>query len=265
VPEKKPEDERTEVGVEDPPAPIVYRVRVDGSDVFSAAGAIPFEAPADEIFRYVEERARDVGTRIKRNRGKPNSAKIENMLSVEEKAVVILGRAIRIPWREIIKRISDDRVARGETPPSRLPSDFHKLVMSHHKKIVAAIHSDMLEGVEAYSPLVGSPGRIIWRAKLLEFYRQRIFALGRNTNMKLERKERRIASLDKAMEKHMRYFEGLQKEGDVELLMGSLSEKVQARAREGAEEAIAKKFANGEITDEERIDELRKLRHGELE
>lgn len=236
-----------------------------GGSIFAVAGSIPFEAPADEIFMYVEEKAQAIGLKVKRNRGLPPFGKPENMLSPEEKSVVILGRSVGVSWPEISKRLHDDRVNRGEIPPSCKVSNHYQGIVQGHERIVVAIHADMLEGIEAYSPLVGGSGRIIWRAKLLEFYRQRIFALARNPRIKLEKKERRIASLDKAMEKHIRFFDGFQKEEDMERLLGSPAERMKTQFREKAEDEIAKRFANDEITDEERIDELRKLRHGELE
>jgi len=137
-------------------------------------------------------------------------------------------------------------------------------VVEPHRKVIAAIHADMLDALETFSPLVGGSSRIIWRAKLIEFYRQRIFSLGRSHRLPLKERERRIIALDKAMEKHVRFFDSLQKEEDIERLLGSPSEQVQSQSQAKAEKAIQKRCDDGEITDEERIDELRELRHGDI-
>jgi len=233
-------------------------------DIFLATGVMPFEASTAEIYEYVENRAQMVGLHVSRSRGKPPNAKEENMLTVEEKALVILGRAIGVTWRHIKARIIEERIAAGLVPPDRESGSYHTKVIEPHRKVVTAIHADMLDALEVFSPLVSGSQRIIWRAKLIEWYRQRIFSVARNQRLAMKERERRVIALDKAMDKHLRYFDGLMGEEDIAKLLGSPSEQVHSQSQAKAEAMIEGSFSRGEITDEERIDELRMLRHGEL-
>ena len=261
---EKSEGERIERG--DTPTPPVLAPDPTGeNDIFIATGIIPFDAPLKDIFTYVENRAQLIGSHVKANRGNPSTAKPENMLSKEEKALVILGRAIGVTWREILSRLCNHRIENGLVPPDRRGGTYHTSVIMRHREIVTAIHTDMLDSIEVFSPLIGGSQRIIWRAKLIEFYRQRIFALGRSHRLKLKEKESRIMALDKAMEKHIRFFDSLQREEDIERLMGSPADQVHSQSKARAEKSIQNLFDDGEITDQERIDQLRKLRHGDVE
>jgi len=255
-------DHRIEVGLA-PVPPMLAPDPTGEDDIFLATGVMPFESPLEDIYNYVESRAMQMGSHIRRSRGLPPGAKEENMLSVEEKALVILGRAIGVTWRGIKARIIEERIKRDEVPPDRESGSYHASVIVPHRPIVDAIHADMLDALEVFSPLVGGSQRIIWRAKMIEFYRQRIFTVARS-RLKAKEKEARIIAMDKAMERHIRFFDGLMKEEDIASLLASPSERVASQSKTKAEQEIQKLFDEGEITDQERIDQLRELRHGDL-
>jgi hypothetical protein len=261
--ELEDDQERIEIG-RHPVVPVLTTDPTGEKDIFLATGVMPFEASLPEIYGYVEGRAQQIGMHVKRNRGKPPNAKEENLLSVEEKALVILGRAIGVTWRQIKGRIIHERVQAGLVPPDRQSGSYHTSVIEPHRRIVTAIHADMLDALEVFSPLVGGSQRIIFRAKMIEYYRQRIFGVARLTRITLKERERRIVALDKAMDKHLRYFDALTSEEDIAALLSSPSEQIHSQSQTKAEDAIEAMHKRGEITDEERIDELRKLRHGEL-
>ena len=259
---ERTEAERVEEG-ELPTPPVLYKGDPSGEhDIFLASGVMPFEADSTSIYWYVETKAREIGTKIKRNRGKPGNAREENMLSLEEKAIVILGRAIGVTWKEIKRRITAERVLKGEIPFDRDNGSLHNGVVTPHKDVVSAIQADMLDAIEVFSPLVGGSSRIIWRAKMVEFYRQRILTVARKSRIKAKEKEFRIIALDKAMASHLRFFDSMMRDEDISRILGSPSELVHAKSLEAAESAIHRRFAEGEITDEERIELLRELRHG---
>lgn len=250
---------------ETPVPPMLAPDPTGESDIFLATGVMPFDATPGQIHEYVAVVAYNIGEVIRRNRGNPRNAHPRNMLSVEEKAVVILGRAIGVTWREIKKKINNARIGQGLEPPDRETGSYYQSVIEPHKKIVAAIHTDILDALEVFSPLVSGTSRIIWRARIMEFYRQRIHAISRQSRLKVKEREQRIIALDKAMSAHVRYFDSLQNNDDIERALGSPADQVQIQVRSKAEREIEDKFDKGEITDAERIDLLREARHGDRE
>jgi hypothetical protein len=136
-------------------------------------------------------------------------------------------------------------------------------VIVPHKKVIDAIHADILHAIETFSPLVSGSARAVWRAKMIEYYRQRIMVVARHQRLRVIDRERRIIALDRAMSTHMRYFDQMMEPRNIGHLLSSPSSLVHASALSDAEQAIAEQFEEGKITDEERIDALRKLRHGD--
>jgi hypothetical protein len=233
-------------------------------NIFVATGIVPFEAPIEQIYEYVAAVGQRVGQEIRRNRGLPPGAKQCNMLSTEEKALVILGRAIGVSFPDIADELSRRRVDAGEEPPDRARHSYQAKVIVPHRKIVEAIHADILDAVEVYSPLVSGSARLIYRARMLEFYRQQIHKVYGLKRVKMRERETRISALDKSIDRHMKYFDQLMSSEDVSRLLGTPSDQVRSQSRTKAEEAVEDRYEAGEITDGERIDILRKMRHGEL-
>lgn len=230
-------------------------------------GAVPsiHEAFAD-IYEFVEMRAKSIGETVPRNRGLPPKADPRNMLSVEEKAVIILGRAVGLVWREIEDRIIEHRAGLEQEPPTRNFWDLSTSFLKRNGRIVAAIQADLLDAVEAFSPLVGGTQRFLWRAKLLEYYRTRIAEADADKNLKPYEKDETIRTLDRAMRPHLKFFDDLGVNSDIANALKSPAERAheQAAAKEllEGEGEIERKFKDGEISDAERIDQLRVLRHG---
>lgn len=240
-------------------------------------GGIPTfdSASARRVFEYVDRKARSVGAYIPKNRGVPATVKdTSNMLSQEEKAVVILGRAIGVPYRAVVERLNQLRTEAGAPPITSDPGDVCSVVASRHKEIVTAIQADMLAAVEGWSPLVGGQQRFVWHARMIELYRATIQKLAKEPVDSIRRIDDRgrvfwldkideIRRLDKAMASHMKFFEDVGVSGDLSALLSRPSDRIREQQVRKAEEDIEVLHAEGHIDDVERLKRLRALRHGE--
>lgn len=252
-----------ERGGRPPSVPAMVPDPTGEKDIFLATGVMPFEATTEDIFDYVESKAISRGTHVKRNRGTPPGAREENMLSVQEKAIIILGRAIGVTWGEIKKRIIDERLSRGEVPPDRHSGSYHGAVIAPHMDIVRAIHADMLDALEVFSPLVGGSSRIIWRAKMIEYYRQNILRLARSREGATKDREARIAQMDRAMIRHFAFFDSVMREEDISKVLGTPADRSKEQELDRAEAEVEEMYNRGEISDIERVHAIRRIRHGE--
>lgn len=229
------------------------------------SAAVPSVADAVElVYAYVEERAQALGLHIKKNRGLPPQARAANMLTVEEKALYILGRATGVTYKEILRRIEALRAQEGR--PMGDTSSFFKAgerVAAAHKPIIQAIQTDMLSAAEAFSPLVGGPQRFAWRARLLEWYRQKMLEAETDTFLEDSERIERVQSLDRSMQTHLSWFDRLAGSRNVLGALSNISDRAAAQTLKEAEAAVESSFRDGDITDSERISRLRKLRHGD--
>lgn len=233
--------------------------------LFDSSGVPSINSAAEKIFDYVQEKANSVGMEIKRNRGVPPRAAPENMLTMEEKAVVLLGRACGVVWSEIEDRIFLMRDERGHTRPNKPFYQLSQHFIRKNSKIIGAIQADLLEAVEAFSPLVGGSQRFLWRARLVEFYRRRIMEIHADASMDSEERDKQIRWFDASMRPHLKFFDKIGRDSDIATMLQSPSERAREQAHTQAEAEIERSFNEGEITDTERIEALRKLRHGEDE
>jgi len=228
------------------------------------AGAIPSITDAAELIHgYVEGKAQELGKTIPRNRGLPHSADPKNMLSLEEKAIVILGRSVGVVWTEIRDRICALRVARGEEPPDRDFYSFTVKFVKNNKEIVSAIQADLLEATEAFSPLVGGTQRFLWRARVLEWYRQRFISVSLDEDLAPKDRDAQLRLIDSSMRPHMDFLDKVGGMGDMSKMLASPSERVREQAQSAAEAQLAAQRESGEVTEEEYIDRLRLLRFGQ--
>jgi hypothetical protein len=240
----------------------------DGSDVtgelalFSESGVPSIMEEASTVFAYVEGKAQSIGLRIPKNRGRPPNTPPENMLSLEEKAIAILGNGVGLTPREVFVRINRLRHEKGEVLLSCAPYSITEHVRRRHREIVTAIQADMLSSVEAFAPLVSGQARFAWRAKVLELYRQWFIGTV-ESGLSTDQKIKRITKLDKAMGPHMTYFDNLGMDGGIGRALESPRQALEAENAIKAELAIQKAFEDGEITDSERISRLQRLKHGE--
>tara|TARA_R110000787_G_scaffold79469_4_gene173704 strand:- start:9451 stop:9873 length:423 start_codon:yes stop_codon:yes gene_type:complete len=135
-------------------------------------------------------------------------------------------------------------------------------VLQSHRPIVLAIQSDMLEATEAFSPLVGGAHRFSWRARLLEFYRQRIIATEADPDLETDDREDRVRKLDAAMGPHLRWFDEFVGKKNMMEHFQPPSERAAEQTALMAEVEITREYEAGDLTDSERIERLRVLRHG---
>ncbi len=233
-------------------------------DLYDSAAVPSIEEAVSEVYDYVQFRATELGLSIKKNRGTPKNAKPANMLTHEEKALYILGRATGVAYKEILARVQSLRAEQGR--PLGDSRSFFKAgerVLARHKPIVQAIQTDMIAAAEAFSPLVGGAQRFSWRAQLLEHYRQRMVSI--KTDLSLDDKERdeQMRLIDVAMRPHLRWFDQLNVSQNVLARLANPSDRAAEQSAREAEAEIKRAFDSGEITDSERISRLRKLRHGD--
>lgn len=255
----------------DEPSPHLNSYKSNNSDptgrlaLYDSAAVPSIEDAIAQIYEYVEFRAQELGLHVKKNRGAPRTVKnAANMLTVEEKALYILGRATGVTYAEIRARIQRYREAEGrEMGDSRSFFKAGERVVSRHKPIMSAIQTDLLAATEAFSPLVGGAQRFTWRARLLEFYRTRIIETQADRSMDQYERDDAIRALDTAMRPHLHWFDKLAGSKNVLGALANVSERAAEQTLLEAEAAVAKSFDSGDITDSERIDQLRKLRHGE--
>lgn len=225
------------------------------------------------VFDYVDRKAQEIGLHIPRNRGVPGTVDDHaNMLSQEEKAMIILGRAIGIPYRHVVERLN---FLRTEATLPVITSDpvvvCHKAI-TRHREIVAAIQGDMLAAVEEWSPLVSGQQRFVWRARMIQMYADIIKRLSMEPYNAIRSIDRRgnvewlsavdeIRRLDKAMSSHMSFFDKLGAK-DMSSFFTNPSEKMKEQQTNKAASQIEEDFAAGTITEVERLQRLRALRHG---
>lgn len=259
-------DEEDEILVEDLPAEEGHQGSpadpVGELDLFRESGVPHLESDVQKVFDYVESKGRSVGTRVRRNRGLPPGATPENMLSVEEKAIIILGRAIGVTWPEIFDRIVALRETRGEPAPTREPWELGVRVIRAHSEIIKAIQADLVSSLEAFSPLVGGSQRLVWRARILEYYRRATLAILQDDTLSRTERMERIQALDRSMAPHMKYFDKVGKSGDLSSLFVSPGDAAREKQLNEQEEHIEEAFGKGEIDDVERFRRLRDLHHG---
>lgn len=234
------------------------------------------DASPSRIFEYVDSKAKAIGAHIPKNRGVPASVEdTANMLSQEEKAIVIHGRAIGIPYRLVFERLNQLRAEANLPLITSDPIKVCNVAVSRHRDIVAAIQSDMLAAVEEWSPLVSGQQRFIWRARLIQMYADvikrlslepydAIRSIDSHGNVEWLNKVDEIRRLDKAMAPHMTYFDKLGVR-DMNSIFTNPSEKIQEAQARKAEETIEQDFADGTISEVERLKRIRALRHGDSE
>ena len=246
--------------------------------LFSEDGLPSLQHSIDKMFDYVSEKAAQVGCPIKRNRGKPGGPGTAdvNMLSVEEKAIIILSMAIGVPLSDAKKRINTLREERTIDPITRPPNSLYNCGL-RHREIISAIQRDVLRGLESFSPLVSGHERLVWRARLLQFYRGQLFRVsslpedhvmgyakdGVEIHITEEWRAAEIARLDRSMRPHMDYFDKIGVSPDLSSLMGTPADRLEEMVIEDQRRAIQVLFEAGEITDIERIDRLRALKSTE--
>lgn len=255
-----------EVDLYNPPSrPRTASNGFDPTGLFDS-GAVPALSDAAEaIYEYVESKANEVGTSIPKNRGLPPAASPENMLSVEEKAIIILGRSLGVVWDEIKDRIAMLRLERGEDPPSR--SKFYTLtkrLVKANKEVVAAIQADLLEATEAFSPLVNGTQRFLWRAKLVEMYRQKFIEVSLGDYNPADGPQlTQLRLIDAAMRQHLAFFDSVGALSDVSKMLASPADRVREHSQVAAEAQLRERKEKGEITEEEYVNQLRLLRFGQ--
>jgi hypothetical protein len=231
--------------------------------VFDESPVPTLSSEWSDVLAYVDEKATAIGSHIPKSRGVPATARSpEAMLTQEEKAVLLLGRAIGVPWRDIMDTINDRRGAAGILQFSSDPrSASSRMFVSRNKHIVAAIQADLLEAMEAYSPLMQGAARTVHRSRMMEHYRREIVRLLRQPQS--DEVQKRIISLDKAMQSHMGFFDRMGVSRDISGLMGSPAERVREQQTLRAAESVRKRMEAGEISELDGARELRALRHGE--
>jgi hypothetical protein len=247
--------------------PVTEQTRKEATDigVFDDGPAPSLSAPFLDIYNFVEKRANRVGKSIPKNRGKPGTAHPAAMLSQPEKAVLLLGRALGIPWREVRARINEEREANGQQPYPNEAYDYALRLTSRNYNIVRAIQEEVLKALETVSPLVSGTQRIVFRAKLMEFYRREIIRVMHDCDGEPDRKAtNRIMALDKAMDRHMKTMDKLVGQRNIAESLDSLGDRMaeQESAKAEKEAEIEAKHEAGEISDIERVKMLRKLRNG---
>lgn len=230
-----------------------------------------------QIFEYVDRKAQEIGAHIPQNRGVPATVSDHaNMLSREEKAIVILGRAIGVPYRHVVEKLNEFRDAANLPPITSDPVVLCHKAVTRHKEIVAAIQTDMLVAVEEWSPLVSGQQRYVWRARILQLYAATIKRLAeaplnaiRSINSDGDfvwlNQIDEIRRLDKAMSAHMAFFDKLGVDGNLSSFFAKPSERMAEQNQKRAEAEIEEAFAAGRITEVERLNRIRTLRHGASE
>lgn len=242
----------------------------------NGGGVPPFTAAAESIYLYVDSKAREIGVEIPRNRGVPATAvnSSENMLSVQEKAILIHGRAIGIPYRIVVERLNQIRAEQGIVPLTRDPDSLFQSV-AKYKDLITAIQKDLLAAVEEWSPLVIGQHRFVWHARLVQFYAEVIRRLSEEPYDAIRRidnhgdvvwlnKVDEIRRLDKAMHAHMAYFDKLGM-GDMKKFLQSPSQAFEEQEKLKGELEIEEAYEKGEISEVERLKRLRELKHGAAE
>lgn len=228
---------------------------------------------ARRIFEYVDKKALSIGSYIPKNRGVPPNTDPNNMLSQEEKAIILLGRAVGIPYRLIYQRLNDLRSGAGKPLTTSDPHMMCAGTVGKHKEIVTAIQGDLLAAVEEWSPLVSGQQRFVWHARMVEMYREIIIRvsqepanairrIGKKGQVRWLDKVDEIRRLDSAMQHHMGFFERLGTSGDLSAMLSNPSEKIREQQVIRAEHDIEELHEKGEIDDIERLKRLRALHHG---
>ena len=198
--------------------------------VFLESGVPALNDDFTKIYDYVSEKGEAVGAVIGRNRGVPPKAVPENMLSVEEKAVVILGRACGVPGTEVRDRINEHRAANGIPPVTQNPGRLVSQTGHRYRKLVKAIQADLLSAIEAYSPLLTGLQRIVWRARIVELYHEEILRTNANPELDNDEKIKRIMKLDSSMLPHLNYFDKVYGTPNLADLLKGRSERLQQLA-----------------------------------
>lgn len=254
--------------------------RTDASAVFRAAGVPDINGPISAVFEYVEGKASAAGMEIKRNRGVPSGASAASMLSVEEKAVAILGTACGLTTGEIKERIDRHRDESGFDPIPSKNSNIVSKVLATYASIIEAIQADYLEEIGEWSPLTSGQNRIVWRAKMIEFYRREIVRVGGmgedefddgdengSSASPMVSKQKVVATLDKAMRPHLEFFDKLVRD-DLSKYLKNPGQQLKAQAEGKRAEKIAEVYRlhkDGAIDDVEKVTRLRDLIHREDE
>lgn len=198
------------------------------------------------------------------------------MFSLTEKAVIILGLAFGVPLLEVLDRINVVRIAAGKELCDR-NGNVIRVYQDRYSNVIARVRQDVFAGMEKMSPLVSPQLRIMHRGTLLEYYRVKMMQIiinggdvqtgdiDKDGNPVTIAEEIAVAKLDRAMQPHLKFFDRLASSGP-DGMKGLMAPSEQVRkAREAdarAEEMIQKKFAQGLINDEQRIELLREIRHG---
>ena len=238
-------------------------------------GGIPsLDSSVIAIYKYVDHKARSIGAHIPKNHGHPSFVPDHQMLSSEEKAIVLLGRAIGIPYRGSVDRINELRAAAGLDLYVLEASQALTPMVARHRDIVNAIQVDMLAAVEEWSPLVAGSQRFVWHARMIEIYRALIVALAEEPLDSIRRidhkgktfyldKVNEIRRLDKAMSSHLTYMDKLVGSADLAKLLSNPSGALAEQRRSNVEDEIEAEFEEDKITEVERLQRLRQLRHGD--
>lgn len=228
-------------------------------DLWVSNPTVPITAPVDKIYEYVQSHAVRVGKKIQRNRGLPPNAAPENMLTPQEKAVLFLGRAIGLTYREIHNRLVEHRVAEGKKPPdSHLYERKWTEMVKRHQAVVNAIRADMVESMELSSPLVNGTLRLLFRSKLLEYFREEFMDAA--TVSDADERWKRLRLVYPKLRDQMEYFDKLQGSKNIAKHLGSPAEKMREQEDTRAVDEIEQAFRSGEIDDVERIARLRALK-----
>lgn len=242
-----------------------YRTDPTGRLNLYDSSAVPsIEEAVDQVYAYVQFRASELGLSIKKNRGVPKKANPANMLTDQEKALYILGRATGVAYKEILARVQALRESEGRSlGDSRSFFTAGERVLARHRPIVQAIQADMIAAAEAFSPLVGGAQRFSWRAQMLEHYRQRMIAISQDKSLEDRERDDAIRLIDIAMRPHLKWFDSLNVSKDMMGKLANPSQRAAEQSQRKAEADIQAQFEAGTITDSERISRLRKLKHGD--
>lgn len=240
-------------------------------DVFRSAGVPNIEGSMGDVYDYVQSKAEEVGREIRKNRGIPPKAIEGSMLTVEEKAVVILARACGVVWSEASAIINGQREVQGRALLPKSKPGFASRVLNDYGDVVEAIQADLLDSMEAWCPLASVQQRIVWRAKMIEYYHQEAIHTHQREDEYFESpqvpgrigKQRAMKSLDNAMKPHLDFFDKLIVEDLSRYLKGpggNLREQVAERKAERLQ-AVYEAFEAGEIDEVEKVTKLRELLH----
>ena len=274
---RRDEEDEGEVDVGYIPQPPKHLPSIEdptgATDVFRASGVPNIEGAVEGVYEYVQEKAKEVNLEIKRNRGIPPNAETGSMLTVEEKALVILGKACGVIWQEVRATINRHRAGSGRDllPPGK--KHFFQRVVKDYGPVVESVQADLLDSMEAWSPLSSGQNRIVWRAKSMEFYRQEILwaydqdemYFATETTPGRVGKQNAIKRLDAGMRSHLEFFDKLIVEDLGRFLKGpggQLREQAAVRQQEAITK-VYKDFEEGKIDEVEKVMRLRDLIHRE--